>query len=122
LATDRLVFRSAVPIFSAPPAGMADVLRTEDSIPAHQAHLRSSLDLGRRWKTDLQLRFVDRVQTIPAYVEADARLACELGRGVELALVGQTSSTPSIRNFARRPPTPTPPSRAASNVKLTWRH
>jgi len=107
---------------SAPPAGMADVLRTEDSIPAHQAHLRSSLDLGRRWKTDLQLRFVDRVQTIPAYVEADARLACELGRGVELALVGQNllhSKHPEFRKAATYAHASIPRS---FYVKLTWRH
>ena len=94
----------------------------ENSTPNHQAFLRSALDLGPHWACDVQLRFADRVDTAPAYIEADARLAWEIGDGMELALVGQNllhDRHPEYRKAATHAHTAIPRS---VYVKLSWRH
>jgi iron complex outermembrane receptor protein len=105
----------------AAPGSEADAQRTEDSIPTHQAFVRSSLDLAHGWKCDVQLRFVDRVDIVPSYIEADARLAWKIGDGLELALVGQNllhDKHPEYRKAATYAHTAIPRS---FFVKLTWK-
>lgn len=72
-----------------PPEAQADVRRTESRIPNHQAHLRSSFDLSKHWKLDVQLRYVDAVESIPSYIEGDLRLAFQPCERLEIAVVGQ---------------------------------
>ncbi len=105
-----------------PPAGRADIRRIEERIPTHQAHLRSSLDLSRHWKLDAQLRFVDRVEDIPAYLEADLRLACSLGDGLELALVGQNLLHDKHSEFRQAVTPATAAIPRGAYLRLTWHH
>jgi len=74
---------------AAAPGGEAALLRTKHSTPANQAYARASLDLGRNCKADLQLRFVDHLDFIPSYIEADVRVAWEIGDNIEIAVTGQ---------------------------------
>jgi iron complex outermembrane receptor protein len=65
--------------------------------PSNQTVLRSSHDLGAKLTLDLQLRHVGSFQstdfvttsTLPAYTEADARLAYHPAPAVELSLSGR---------------------------------
>jgi iron complex outermembrane receptor protein len=104
-----------------PPAVQADVRRTESRVPTHQAFLRSSLELTRCWQLDAQLRYVDNVETSPAYVEADVRLAWRPTDQWELALTGQNLLHESHPEFRQA----TSPYHAevprGVYAKLTWR-
>lgn len=108
--------------FDGPPAGTAEIRRTKDRIPTHQAHLRSSLDLGRSWKLDVQLRFVDRVEDIPAYLEADLRLACSLSENLELSLVGQNLLHDKHAEFRQAASAAHASVPRGFYATLTWRH
>ncbi|QYM79238.1 TonB-dependent receptor [Horticoccus luteus] len=74
-----------------------NVARNETSDPAHQASLRSSMDLPHALTLDGQLRWVDTLQshngprpdTVPAYTELDLRLAWAFTPSCELSLVGR---------------------------------
>ncbi|MBK9991985.1 MAG: TonB-dependent receptor [Verrucomicrobia bacterium] len=61
------------------------------SAPRHQGGLRTSIDLPRRIKFDLNLRWIGTVPAykVPAYFEADVRVAWEVRPGVELVVTGQ---------------------------------
>jgi iron complex outermembrane receptor protein len=61
----------------------------ELNAPTHQAVLRSSFDFARRASVDAQLRYVDNVSAVPAYVTADIRLSYRLTENLELSVVGQ---------------------------------
>ncbi len=56
--------------------------------PDFQATLRSQFDLTEAVDIDISLRAVDDLRTVPAYVEADARLGWRLNDKVELSLSG----------------------------------
>jgi iron complex outermembrane recepter protein len=57
--------------------------------PTHQVVLRSSYDFTRHASLDAQLRYVDNVRAVSAYVTADIRLSYRPTANLELSLVGQ---------------------------------
>lgn len=65
----------------------------KDSFPVHQAMLWSMHKITPQLNLDLNWRFVDSItvepQSVAAYQELDARLAWDVGHGLELALVGR---------------------------------
>jgi iron complex outermembrane receptor protein len=68
-------------------ASDAEVL--ELNAPTHQVVLRSAYDFSRHLSLDAQLRYVDNVQSVAAYVTADIRLAYRPTPNLELSVVGQ---------------------------------
>ena len=68
---------------------------TEQSAPKHQVSLRSAYDFNKQWSMDGQLRYVDSIQGVPAYLTADLRLSYRPNDHLELALVGQNLLDPS---------------------------
>ena len=100
----------------------------ETADPRHQAALRSYLDLSRGWQFDLGLRWVDALivnnsgvpGTVPAYAELDARLAWQVTRDVELALLGRNLLHDSHPEFG--PPGPGREEIQRSVfLKVTWK-
>ncbi|MDP3857920.1 MAG: TonB-dependent receptor [Stagnimonas sp.] len=67
---------------------------TEHSSPRNQASLRSSYDFAKRGSVDAQLRYVDSIQSVPAYITADLRLSYRLLKRLECSLVGQNLFDP----------------------------
>ncbi|MEY2428937.1 MAG: iron complex outerrane recepter protein [Verrucomicrobiota bacterium] len=61
----------------------------ELNAPTHQVVLRSSYDFARHFSLDAQLRYVDNVEKVSAYVTADVRLSYRPTANLELSLVGQ---------------------------------
>jgi iron complex outermembrane receptor protein len=77
-----------------PNAGSRDVSqerRYEGLVAHHQWEIGSSWDARGGWMIDGTLRYVSTIQgaSIPSYVTANLRVARQLRRQVELALVGQ---------------------------------
>lgn len=70
------------------PAG-TDPEAIERGSPRNQATLRSSHELTKRLSVDAQLRYVDAIRFVPAYITADLRIACRVNDRLELSLVGQ---------------------------------
>ena len=66
-----------------------DAQALELNAPTHQVVLRSSYDFSRHFSLDADLRYVDNVQAVPAYVTADVRLSWRPTANLELSLVGQ---------------------------------
>ncbi len=62
---------------------------SENSAPRNQISLRSAYDINRRTSLDGQLRYVDSIMGVPAYLTADLRLAYRPNDHIEFALVGQ---------------------------------
>lgn len=62
---------------------------TERSAPRHQLGLRSSYDFTKRASLDAQLRYVDNIQAVSAYITADVRLSYRVNDRLELSVVGQ---------------------------------
>ena len=62
---------------------------SENSAPKNQLSLRSAYDINRRTSIDGQLRYVDSIQGVPAYLTADLRLSYRPNDHLEFALVGQ---------------------------------
>lgn len=67
----------------------SDAEATERNAPTHQVVARSSYDFNRKVSFDSQLRYVDNVDAIPAYVTADVRLSYRITANLEVSLVGQ---------------------------------
>jgi len=61
----------------------------ELNAPTHQVVLRSSYDFTPEASLDAQLRYVDNVTSVAAYITADVRLAYRPTPNLELSLVGQ---------------------------------
>jgi iron complex outermembrane receptor protein len=61
----------------------------ELNAPTHQVGLRSSYDITRQISFDAQLRYVDNVRGVPAYLTADLRLSWRPNDNLELSLVAQ---------------------------------
>ena len=66
-----------------------DGISDESNAPRHQVVLRSAYDFARHASFDAQVRYVDDVRAVPAYVTADLRLAYRPIADLELSLVGQ---------------------------------
>lgn len=67
----------------------SEAMPLEANAPTHQVVLRSSNDLTPNASVDVQLRYVDEVQAVPAYVAADIRLSYRPTDRLELTVVGQ---------------------------------
>lgn len=61
----------------------------ELNAPTHQAVLRTAHDLTERLSFDAQLRYVDNVRGVPAYLTADLRLSWRPNDDLEMSLVAQ---------------------------------
>ena len=57
--------------------------------PRHQASLRSAYDFSRHGSVDAQLRYVDAIEGVPAYLTADLHLSYRPLEQLELSVVGQ---------------------------------
>jgi len=67
----------------------SEVATLELNAPTHQVVLRSAYDFTPHLSLDGQLRYVDNVETVAAYVTADVRLSYRPTAHLELSLVGQ---------------------------------
>jgi iron complex outermembrane receptor protein len=94
----------------------------ELNAPTHQVVLRSSLDFTRHASLDADLRYVDNVQGVVAYVTADVRLSYRPTPNWELSLVGQNlldNRHPEQASLVGVPTTEVP---RGFYGKLTWRY
>ncbi len=66
----------------------AEAEKIERNAPTHQCSLRSSYDFSRFVSLDAQLRYVDNVDIVPAYLTADVRVSWRPLEGLELSLAG----------------------------------
>ena len=66
----------------------------ERSAPKHQISLRSAYDFNKRLSLDGQLRYVDSILGVPAYLTADIRLSYRPNDQLEFSLVGQNLLAP----------------------------
>ncbi|HEY8932046.1 MAG TPA: TonB-dependent receptor, partial [Rariglobus sp.] len=82
--------------------------------------LRSSHDLTKRAGLDVQFRYVDNIDGVPAYVTADIRFAYRLTERLELSLVGQNLLDNRHPEQAASPITTTAEVPRGFYGKLTW--
>lgn len=61
----------------------------ERNIPTHQASIRSSHDLTDNLRFDVQLRFVDQIDQVRAYLTADVQLLYRVNDRLDLSIVAQ---------------------------------
>jgi iron complex outermembrane receptor protein len=93
----------------------------ELNAPTHQVVLRSSYDFTKRASLDAQLRYVDNVRTVPAYVTADVHLSYRLTDSLEVSVVGQNlldNQHPEQSSIIGAPSTEVP---RGFYGKITWR-
>jgi len=62
---------------------------TQQVPPKHQISVKSSNDITKRASVNAQLRYVDKITSVPAYVTADVVLSYRLTDRFEFSLVGQ---------------------------------
>jgi len=67
----------------------SDARSLELNAPTHQVVVRSSYDFTKQISLDADLRYVDNVMDIAAYVTADVRLSYRPSSRVEVSIVGQ---------------------------------
>ncbi len=101
------------------PASIANAL--ELNAPTHQATLRSSYDFTRHASLDAQLRYVDNVQSVPAYVTADLRLSYRPTANLELSIVGQNLLADRHPEQASQLGVPTTQVPRGFYGRITWR-
>jgi iron complex outermembrane recepter protein len=100
----------------------------ETSDPKHQMSLRSSMDLGKAFEWDANLRWVDTLQThdgprratVPSYVELDLRLGWHMGRNAEFSIVGRNLLHDRHPEYGPPSPTRVELGRSAY-AKIAWR-
>jgi iron complex outermembrane receptor protein len=85
--------------------GPADTVGWARSAPRHQSLVRLDLDLVEGWSLNATWRYVGAIRDVPAYNDADVRLAWRRD-GYEAALVGQNLLSPSHRETPRMPLAP----------------
>jgi iron complex outermembrane receptor protein len=93
----------------------------ELNAPTHQFVLRSAYDFTRHVSLDAQLRYVDNVQSVPAYLTADIRLSWRPTDDLELSLVGQNLFDDQHPEQASTIGLPTVEVPRGFYGKLTWR-
>jgi iron complex outermembrane receptor protein len=93
----------------------------ELNAPTHQAVLRSSYDFTKKASLDAQLRYVDNVTAVAAYITADVRLAYRPTPNLELSLVGQNLLDASHPEQASQINAPTVEVPRGFYGKITWR-
>jgi iron complex outermembrane receptor protein len=101
---------------------VGDPASTTGSSPQHQVTTQSSLDLPKRVGFDLTFRYVSALpaQAIHAYSTADARLGWNVGRHLELSVVGSNLFQPSHIEFGSDPG-PNVAIRRNVYGKIVWR-
>lgn len=102
------------------PAG-ADLEGHEKAVPTHQVVLRCSHDFSKQASLDMQIRYVDQIQTVPSYITADVRLLYRLTDRLELSLVGQNLFASQQQEQAVLPVTATAQVPRGIYGKITWR-
>ncbi|MFH1679270.1 MAG: TonB-dependent receptor [Candidatus Eisenbacteria bacterium] len=82
--------------------GVIEIEPAEGASPEHQAFLRAFVDLPRRVKADLGVRYVDRLERldIDGYFTLDARIGWKPNETVELFLVGTNLAEPEHVEFS----------------------
>ncbi len=93
----------------------------ELNAPTHQVVLRSSYDFTPHLSLDAQLRYVDNVQSIPAYVTADLHLAYRPIPNLEFSIVGQNLL--EARHPEQTSPIGLPTTQVPRGIygRITWR-
>ncbi|MEN3942977.1 TonB-dependent receptor [Prosthecobacter sp. SYSU 5D2] len=93
----------------------------ERSVPTQQAVLRSSYDFSPRLSLDVQVRYVDQIETVPAYATADLRLLYRVTERLDVSIVGQNLF--SDHQVEQRPLPVTLTSTVPRGIygKVTWR-
>jgi iron complex outermembrane receptor protein len=99
----------------------SDARSLELNAPTHQLVLRSSYDFGRHLSLDAQLRYVDNVQSVPAYVTADVRLSYRPTANLELSIGGQNLLDDHHPEQASQIGQPTTEVPRGFYGKVTWR-
>jgi iron complex outermembrane receptor protein len=99
----------------------ADPEGQERKIPTQQVVLRSSYDFSKRASLDLQVRYVDQIESVPAYVTADMRLLYRLTDRLDISLVGQNLFGDQHLEQAGQPVTTTTAVPRGVYGKITWR-
>ena len=94
----------------------------ELNAPTHQVVLRSSCDFTRSLSLDADLRYVDNVQEVPAYVTADVRLSYRPTPNWELSVVGQNLLDDHHPEQASTIGAPTVEVPRGFYGKVTWRY
>jgi iron complex outermembrane receptor protein len=94
----------------------------ELNAPTHQVVLRSSFDFTRHASLDTDLRYVDNVQGVVAYVTADARLSYRPTPNWEFSIVGQNLLDNSHPEQASQVGAPTTEVPRGAYGKVTWRY
>jgi iron complex outermembrane receptor protein len=95
---------------------------SERSSPKNQISLRSAYDFNKHWSLDGQLRYVDSIQGVPAYLTADLRLSYRPNDHLEYALVGQNLLDPSHPEQAATPFVLASEVPRGFYAKITWRY
>jgi len=93
----------------------------EKSIPTHQVVLRSSYDFSRRMSLDLQVRYVDQMESVRAYVTADLRLLYRVNDRMDVSLVAQNLFADQQLEQRTLPATVTTSVPRGIYGKITWR-
>ncbi len=95
----------------------------EDDSPAHQLHLRSSLDLPGNLELDAAVYYVGKIdgQNVGSYWRGDLRLGWKVREDLELALVGQNLFDHAHPEYGEFFAIPTEIPRSFY-VGVTWRH
>jgi iron complex outermembrane receptor protein len=93
----------------------------EKSIPTHQVVLRSSYDFSPRVSLDVQVRYVDQIETVPAYATADLRLLYRVTDRLDFSIVGQNLFSDDQPEQRAQPVTLTSAVPRGVYGKVTWR-
>lgn len=96
---------------------------SEGNDPRHLATLQTSFDLPRGWSIDTVWRYTSRrpAPVVPAYWEADVRIARRISQAWEFALAGRNLFDSAHREFGAALPTAREVPREAS-LSITWQH
>jgi iron complex outermembrane receptor protein len=97
------------------------VTSLELNAPTHQVVLRSSYDFARDFSVDAQLRYVDNVQAVPAYVTADVRLSYRPTANLEVSISGQNLLQARHAEQASQLGAPTAEVPRGLYGRITWR-
>ena len=97
--------------------------RSEGNDPRRIVTLQSSWDLPHRWTVAANVRYNSRrpAPAVPAYLEADLRIAWHPRDDWECALVGRNLLDPAHREFGAAGAT-APEVQRALALTLTWKH
>lgn len=95
--------------------------RLGSSSPEHQVSLRSSHDFTARTSLDIQLRYVEHIESVPSYVTADVRLAYRWTEQLELSLTGQNLLQKQHAELGAQPLTVSAEVPRGVYGKFTWR-